>query len=35
MKLNKFFVPYTDDKRMIFAREYLENNGFTSGDVYD
>ena len=35
MKLNKFFVPYKDDKRMIFAREYLENNGFISVDSYE
>lgn len=35
MKLNKFSVPYTDDKRMIFAREYLENNGFISVDSYE
>ena len=32
MKLNRFYVPYTDDKRMIFAREYLENKGFISVD---
>ncbi len=35
MKLNRFYVPYTDDKRMIYAREYLENKGFISVDNYD
>ena len=28
MKLQKFAVPYTDDKRMIYAKEYLEKKGF-------
>lgn len=28
MKINKFYVPYTDDKRMIYAKEYLQNNNF-------
>ena len=35
MKLNRFYVPYTDDKRMIYAREYLENKGFISVDNYN
>lgn len=28
MKLVSFAVPYTQDKRMIYAAEYLENHGF-------
>lgn len=28
MKLKKFIVPFTGDKRMIYAKEYLENHGF-------
>ena len=28
MKLNKFTVPYTDDKRMVYAKEYLEKKNF-------
>lgn len=28
MKLKKFTVPFTDDKRMIYAKEYLQNKGF-------
>ncbi|MCD7872747.1 MAG: hypothetical protein LUG21_05540 [Clostridiales bacterium] len=29
MKLNKFAVPYAEDKRMIYACEYLQNKNFT------
>ena len=28
MRLNKFSVPFTEDKRMIYAKEYLEKKGF-------
>ena len=28
MKLVSFAVPYTQDKRMIYAAEYLEKHGF-------
>lgn len=28
MKLKKFTVPFMDDKRMIYAKEYLEKQGF-------
>ena len=28
MKLRKFVVPYMEDKRMIYAKEYLEKQGF-------
>lgn len=28
MKLRRFIVPYMDDKRMIYAKEYLEKHGF-------
>lgn len=28
MKLSRFTVPYTDDKRMIYAKEYLEKHNF-------
>lgn len=28
MKLNKFSVPYVDDKRMIYAKEYLEKENY-------
>ena len=28
MKLKKFIVPYMDDKRMIYAKDYLEKQGF-------
>lgn len=30
MKLKRFIVPFTDDKRMIYAKEYLEKHGFES-----
>lgn len=28
MKLKKFAVPFAEDKRMLYAKEYLENDGF-------
>ena len=28
MKLVSFSVPYTQDKRMVYAAEYLERHGF-------
>lgn len=28
MKFKKFAVPFIEDKRMVYAKEYLENNGF-------
>lgn len=36
MKLKKFAVPYTDDKRMIYAKEYLERQGFShTNEIYE
>lgn len=32
MKFNTFSVPYLSDERMVFAKEYLENKGYTFTD---
>ncbi|MDE6723014.1 MAG: NAD(P)-binding domain-containing protein [Eubacterium sp.] len=32
MKLKKFIVPFMDDKRMIYAKDYLEKQGFEYTD---
>ena len=29
MKMRKFYIPYKDDKRMIYASEYFTKNGLT------